>query len=83
MPPESEPIPGKTYLADGWEYRDIYTLLTKEAKELLLSIIGEGNYVILAESEKIIEGVSCWYGQFLISPQGMASTRVHQQSRKN
>ena len=79
----SEPIKGKTYIADGWEYRDVPGYLTQDAKELLLSIIGEDNYVVLAYSERVIEGDTCWHGQLLISPQGMENLKSNNRKHAN
>ena len=77
MPP-GEPIPGKTYRADGWSYRDAPTWFTPEMWDYFLSIIGEGNYVVLAMSERTAgDGTKSKRGQFIISPQGMENMRSH------
>lgn len=65
MPP-GEPIPGKTYRADGWAYVDPPTKFSPEMWEYFLSVIGEGNYVVLAYSS----GEDWSRGQLLVSPAG-------------
>ncbi len=72
--PPGEPIAGKTYLADGWLYRDLPTRLSYEMWDCLLSTIGEGEYVILAMSR----GNDWKRGQLLISPDGMENLQRHQ-----
>lgn len=70
--PTTEPIPGTTYLADGWVYRDI-PKMAPEWWDKLFEIIGEGNYVGLAVSDY---GKSK-RGQFLISPTGIANIAAY------
>lgn len=76
---DSEPINGKTYIADGWVYRDPNTRFTPEMWELFKNTLGkEGeDYIILAMSE-IIDNKdnSRWFrGQFLISPNGLENAK--------
>lgn len=71
--PPGEPVKGKTYRADGWVYRDLPRRLSFEMWDHFLSVIGEGNYVILAMST----GPDWKRGQFLISPAGMENMRQH------
>ena len=73
--PPGEPIPGKTYRADGWVYRDLPTWLSPNMKDLFFSIIGVENTVILASSERTIDDVKYWRGQLLISPAGIENMR--------
>lgn len=75
--PPGEPIPGKTYRADGWVYRDLPTWLSMDMKARLFNTIGVENTVILAASERTIEGVKYWRGQLLISPVGMARIKAY------
>ncbi len=65
MPP-GEPVPGKTYRADGWQYVDLPTRLSPDMKVEFFAVLGEGNWVILAETH----GPDYWRGQLLISPEG-------------
>lgn len=71
--PEGEPIIGKTYIADGWQYRDIPNLSPK-MWDYLFSMIGNENehYVFLSTSS-IERNGELWAkrGQILISPIGM------------
>ncbi len=64
--PPGEPVPGKTYRADGWQYVDLPKRLSLEMRDYFLSRIGNGEYVILAQSE----GDDWWRAQLLISPAG-------------
>lgn len=74
--PDGEPIPGKTYRADGWQYVDLPTRLSHEMKDVFFGVIGDGNYVILAET--IVDGLKgYWRGQLLISPEGQARMLAH------
>lgn len=67
--PLGEPVKDKTYIADGWVYRDIPGRFSHEMWDKFLGLLGEGNYVILAKSES--EADDWVRGQFLISPDGM------------
>lgn len=79
-PPLEEPIKGKTYMADGWVYRDMPSRLSHEMWAVFLELLGEGNYVILALSRSQVDD---WIrGQFLISPQGMQNVRADIARRK-
>jgi hypothetical protein len=64
--PAGEPTPGKTYLADGWVYRDL-PRLSFEMFDRLVSMIGEANIVWLTQADY---GDSK-RGQLLISPDGI------------
>ena len=71
--PPGEPVEGETLLEDGWVYRDIPGRLSYEAWDLLLSIIGKGNYRVLA----MTIGPDWKRGQLMISPEGMKSMITH------
>ena len=65
--PPGEPVKGKTYIADGWVYRDFPRRVTYEVWDQFLAAMGKDNYVILIMSKD-----NDWKrGQFLISPEGM------------
>jgi len=77
--PEGEPIAGKTYRADGWQYVDLPTRLSHEMKDVFFGVIGEGNYAILACTE--LPGPDgYWRGQLLISPEGQERMLTHSKS---
>lgn len=67
--PPGEPVEGETLRADGWVYRDLPARLSFEMWDLLLEIMGEGNYRILA----MTIGPDFKRGQFMISPDGIAN----------
>lgn len=73
MMPPGEPIPGKTYRADGWQYVDLPARLSLEMKDHLFEVIGVGNYVVLA----LTTGPDFWRGQILISPAGQDRMKAH------
>jgi hypothetical protein len=70
--PNSEPFPGKTYIADGWVYRDL-PRLSYEMFDKFVDIVGEENMVWLTEADY---GDSK-RGQLLVSPAGMERVRNH------
>lgn len=74
-----EPIKGKTYMADGWVYKDIPGKLSYEVWDKLLDIFGEDNYAILIMSC----GKDWKRGQFLVSPEGMENIRKYTVNKKN
>lgn len=71
--PPGEPIEGKTYRADGWAYLDPPTRFSPDMWDYFLSLIGEGEYVILARTSGTHQkdGKPYVRGQVLISPAGM------------
>jgi hypothetical protein len=75
--PPGEPVRGETYRADGWAYLDPAGRFSPKMWEHLLALIGDGNYVILAESRGIhpSDGKRYARGQLLVSPAGMASLK--------
>ena len=75
--PDGEPIPGKTYRADCWQYVDLQVRLSPEMKIYFFDIIGPGNSVILAQTIH----PNWWRGQILISPQGQENMRAHTEAR--
>lgn len=82
MPP-GEPVTGKTFRADGWQYIDLPSRLTFAFKDEFFAVIGEGNYFILAESFNRVE--DWWRGQILISPEGQERMKnfSEREARKN
>ena len=74
--PPGEPVLGKTYRADGWQYIDLPKWLSLEMKDYFLKIIGEDNYFIMAHSERVIEGEKYWRAQLLVSPDGQNNMRT-------
>lgn len=77
--PPGEPIPGKTYRADGWQYVDLPTRLSHEMKGHFFDVIGDGNSVILAETVHR----DWWRGQILISPEGQENMRRHTEGARH
>lgn len=77
--PDGEPIPGKTYRADGWSYFDLPGKATPKMWNYLLGIIGkvDEDYIILIESEGDSKNGPWKRGQLLISPKGMENVRNH------
>ena len=70
MHPPGEPIGDKTLVADGWVYRDL-PRMTTEAMDIVLGIIGEGNYEFLTFAEyPDEEHGKAVRGQVMISPDG-------------
>lgn len=67
MTSQSEPFPGETLMADGWEYRDL-PRMTAEAFESLWESIGPENVRFLTFAKYADGAVR---GQVLISPSGM------------
>lgn len=76
--PPGEPIPGKTYRADGWAYIDPPGRFSPEAWENFLSLIGEGEYVVLAGSSGThpSDGKPFVRGQLLVSPSGLENMKA-------
>ena len=69
--PPGEPIPGKTYRADGWIYWDAPARFAPEAWSTLLEKLGKPHvdYVILASSSGTEREGRGWIrGQLLIAP---------------
>lgn len=75
--PDSEPFPGETLIADGWEYRDL-PRMSPEYFERLKETIGDENIRWLTIADY---GVSI-RGQCLISPVGMGRIREHVAAKK-
>lgn len=75
--PPGEPIPGKTYRADGWAYIDPGCRLSTEAWEVFIDSFGEDEIVPLAVSSGIhpSDGKPFIRGQLLVSPRGMENAR--------
>ena len=75
--PPGEPISGKTYIADGWVYRDFAGRMTKNVYDELIALVGLDNLVHLATSSGSgPQGV--WVrGQFLVSPEGQRRIADH------
>lgn len=63
--PEGEPIPGKTYIADGWQYLDL-PRMTPEWFDKFITIAGEENIVWLTMANY----GETRRGQILLSPKG-------------
>lgn len=61
-------------LAKGWVCRDV-TWCTAELWALLVSILGDGNYMLLATS--IRRPSKDQRGQFIISPAGLANLAAY------
>lgn len=76
--PDGEPINGKSYRADGWQYVDLPSRLSLEMRDYFLKILGEGEYVILVASS----GHDWWRGQLLISPVGQSNLKAHIEAHK-
>ena len=75
--PEGEPFPGKTYIADGWKYRDI-PKLSPQMWDYFTQILGEENFVCLTISEYFHDDeLVAKRGQILISPVGMENLARH------
>lgn len=69
--PAGEPVVGKTYRADGWMYLDPPGKMSHDMWRLFLETIGEGEYVILAQSS-----TADWIrGQLLVSPRGQENLK--------
>lgn len=75
MPP-GEPVPGKTYRADGWAYVDPPTKFSPDMWQLMLGIFGDGEYVVLAKTT----GPDFVRGQLLVSPRGMENMEAYRKS---
>jgi hypothetical protein len=70
--PPGEPVPGKTYRADGWAYTDPPSRFSPESWDGLMDLIGEGNVVVLAKTTGTLsDGGPYVRGQLLISPAGI------------
>lgn len=81
--PNSEPFPGETLRADGWQYRDVPPMLPELWKELM-DIIGEGNVRLLTFAERTYKGDDRVYvrGQMFISPAGLKNAEEHAAARR-
>lgn len=71
--PPGEPIPGKTYRADGWVYRDL-PQMAPEYFAQLIELIGADN---IAWITRATYANGYQRGQMLVSPDGMARVRAH------
>lgn len=82
-----EPVKGKTYVADGWQYRDI-PRMSPDMWDYFVGIIGDENFVPLSMAEYGEEDaqgnqtISAKRGQLLISPDGMENLRLHTASKQ-
>lgn len=66
---DTEPVPGKTYRADGWAYVDMPPA-SPAVWEEVMTTLGE-DVVVLAETRIKKDGVlHSIRGQFLLSPKG-------------
>lgn len=75
--PPGEPIPGKTYRADGWAYCDPPGLLAPDLWEEFLALFGgPEDRVMLTQSSGFKNGKPFKRGQFLASPKGWASAEA-------
>lgn len=72
--PTGEPIVGKTYRADGWEYKEI-PWTTVDALNKILSYLEDEEYEFIALSSREMNGVMCARGQVLFSPSAMKTIR--------
>ncbi|WP_420478289.1 hypothetical protein [Brevundimonas sp. FT23028] len=70
--PKGEPISGKTYMADGYVYRDL-PRMTKDLMAEFVSIVGEAEIVWLT----LADYGETTRGQILISPAGQANLSAH------
>lgn len=62
-------IDSDPYLKQGWRLSEFMNWIPVEAKEELLGMVGENNYVILSEQHTPQKNM--WKAQFLISPTGV------------
>lgn len=81
--PNTEPFPGETLIADGWQYRDTPPMLPA-FWDGLLGAIGEGNYRLLTYAERTFKDDPRLYkrGQMLISPAGIENIKAWMAARK-
>lgn len=75
--PKTEPFPGETLIADGWEYRDL-PRMTQDCLNQFLDILGEENARFLTFARYSADSVR---GQLLISPAGMNRLKAYSVSR--
>lgn len=80
FPPDSEPFPGETLMADGWVYRDL-PKMTQEALNKFLDIVGEENTRWLSFAR--YKPANDVRGQLLISPAGMDRMRSYSLTSKD
>lgn len=76
--PTSEPFPGETLLADGWEYRDL-PRMTPEYFDKLIGIIGEENIRWLTQADY----GDTKRGQMFVSPNGLENVRKYAATKIN
>lgn len=74
--PKSEPFPGKTLVADGWEYRDL-PRMTQEQFNQFLDVVGEENVEFLTFARYNSDSGCRVRGQLMISPYGMQKLKEH------
>lgn len=72
MIPDGEPVNGRTYRADGWQYFDPPGKYTPEAWDRMIDLLGEENVHALVMSRGRDRGGDWIRGQILISPAGQA-----------
>ena len=66
-----EPIEGKTYIQDGWKYRDVPGKMPLTYWEQFLEALGADNYVLLSEAIYEMKDGTYARGQLLIKPCGL------------
>lgn len=67
--PPGEPVSGKTFRRDGWQYLDTPVMLRTFWDELV-RIIGDGEYVVLSGSALGYPNASYRRATMLVSPLG-------------
>ena len=80
----NEPFPGETLVADGWKYHD-YIPMATELWDLLLAIIGDGNYrLVTPVQERLFPDDPRVYkrAQMFISPTGIVNIAAYAASAK-
>ncbi len=70
--PDGEPINGRAYRADGWQYFDPPGKYSPEAWNKMIDLLGEENVHALVMSRGRDRGGDWIRGQLLISPTGLA-----------
>ena len=81
--PPGEPVPGKTYRADGWGYVSAPGRFSPKAWDRMMNDIGEGNVVVLAATTGTLpDGRPFVRGQLLISPDGIKNIEAKRAQRE-
>lgn len=68
---------------EDWEYRDTQSWLREDFWGQFLTLLGDGNYKVLAMSSRVMDGGRYNRGQFWISPRGMANLIAHNATIKD